>query len=338
MPETIPLTDLRARFLEPEVRCDHEVTAEVKKLWKVELDLLEAFIAVCKKHNLHYMAFGGTLLGAVRHHGFIPWDDDIDVCMLREDYDRFLEIAPQELPDGLFLQTALSDPEYPYGFAKLRNSNTACIEKSRVLNHHCTNQGIFIDIFPMDPMYKDPVKREAISEEYRKLRWFYIDVHKRYFTQKYFRNNSRGGCANFLRYCRFLMQRIFFKPATFIKRLYFNLTGGNQAWSKRMDVTYLRLDKSQCEWIGPCAWQLFHKLENYYYPIELYNGKTQECPYEYLTISIPERYDEILQTTYGDWHRLVKGGQKHSALEIDCAKPFKELLVEKYGYSPRDYA
>ena len=338
MSETLSPNNLRVHFLEPEVRCDHEVTAEVKALWKVELDLLEAFIAICKKHNLRYMAFGGTLLGAVRHHGFIPWDDDIDVCMFREDYDKFLEFAPNELPAGLFLQTAISDPEYPYGFAKLRNSNTSCIEKTRILNHHCTNQGIFIDIFPLDPMVKSPEKREEITQAYGKIRRFYIDVHKRYFTDKYVRINSRGSLVNALRYCRFLFQKLFFKPIHWIKKLYFGLKGGKRYWNEKMEATYKYLDKSQCEWIGPSGWQLIHRIDNYYYPIELYNGKTQECPYEYHTISIPERYEEILQTTYGDWHRLVKGGQKHSALEIDCAKPFKELLVEKYGYSPKDFA
>ena len=338
MPETIPLTELRARFLEPEVRCDHEVTAEVKKLWKVELDLLEAFIAVCKKHNLQYMAFGGTLLGAVRHHGFIPWDDDIDICMFHEEYNWFLEIAPMELPEGIFLQTALSDPEYPYGFAKLRNSNTSFIERGRVINHHCTHQGIFIDILPIAPIFKDSAKRKIISEEYCRIRRFYMDVHKRYFPQKFFWNNERGRCANFLRYGRFLMQRLFFKSTQCVKKCYFNLSGGNRHWLEKMEQTVLSLDKSQCEWIGPCEWQFIQKFDRFYYPIELYNGKTQECPFEYLTISIPEQYEEILKTTYGDWHRLVKGGQEHSALEINCERPFKELLVEKYGYSPKDYA
>lgn len=333
MPENKSPTERRALFLEPEVRCDHEITAEVKKLWKVELDLLEAFISICKKHNLQYMAFGGTLLGAVRHHGFIPWDDDIDVCMFREDYNKFLAIAPKELPEGLFLQTPLSDPEYPYGFAKLRNSSTAAIESSRVFYHHCTNQGIFIDIFPLDPIYKDAAKREAIATEYCKLRDFYMDMNRGSFTLRYVHNKSYGPLINLFRFIPFFVRYICFG----IKKLIFNLRGGNYRLHQKMEETYLSLDKSQCEWIGPCAWQLCHKLSSFFYPIEYYNGKLLDCPFEYLTISIPEQYDAILKTTYGDWHKLVKGEQKHVFLEIDTQKDYKSLLLEKYGYSPNDF-
>ena len=79
-------------FLEPEERCGYQVTTKLKKIWAVELDLLDQFQKVCAKHNIKYQVFAGTLLGAVRHKGFIPWDDDIDVCMPREDYDKILPL------------------------------------------------------------------------------------------------------------------------------------------------------------------------------------------------------------------------------------------------------
>ena len=99
----------------------HDVT---EQLQVAVLDIFKEFLCVCEKLNLKYYLLGGTLLGAVRHKGFIPWDDDIDVGMLREDYEVFLAHAQELLPDHLFLQTYKTDPGYHHVFAKIRNSNT----------------------------------------------------------------------------------------------------------------------------------------------------------------------------------------------------------------------
>ena len=78
----------------------------LRKLQKTELEILKDFIKICKKYNLTYFATGGTAIGALRHQGFIPWDDDIDVCMLRKDYERFMEVAPKEMGDRyVFMDT-----------------------------------------------------------------------------------------------------------------------------------------------------------------------------------------------------------------------------------------
>ena len=121
---------------------------DMQRLKAIELDMLKAFIAVCEKHNLTYFLVAGTALGAVRHGGFIPWDDDIDVGMPREDYEKFMEVAQDDLPDGLFLQTPKTDPKYMTCFAKIRNTNTTFLESSA--SHLKINHGVFIDIFPLD--------------------------------------------------------------------------------------------------------------------------------------------------------------------------------------------
>ena len=82
------------KFFEKEIRCDYLIDERMKKIWAVELEMLQRFDEVCKKHGLTYWAFYGTLLGAVRHQGFVPWDDDIDLAMLRDDYERFQAVAP----------------------------------------------------------------------------------------------------------------------------------------------------------------------------------------------------------------------------------------------------
>ena len=123
----------------------------------VMLKLLRVFDDICRKNNLNYWLDGGTLIGAIRHNGFIPWDDDIDVAMLYDDYEKFINLAPQELPNDVFLQTRKSDREYPLFFAKLRDKYST-YEEENVTHLHC-HKGIFIDIFPMDYVKHSCIQR-----------------------------------------------------------------------------------------------------------------------------------------------------------------------------------
>ena len=122
--------------------------SNLRKVQNAELDILKEFIEICRKINVRYYVIDGTLLGAVRHQGFIPWDDDIDIGMFREDYEKFVALAPQVLPECLFLQTYRTDEEYYRNSGKIRNSNTTMIET--VVKDLRMNHGVFIDIFPLD--------------------------------------------------------------------------------------------------------------------------------------------------------------------------------------------
>lgn len=125
---------------------------------KLLLQLLCEFDRICRKHGLKYMLFAGTALGAARHKGFIPWDDDIDVAMLRSEYDRFMELAPQELDTGTyFLQKEFSE-HWPMFFSKLRVNNTACIERY-IPKDPLVHQGVYIDIFPIDNLGKKSISQ-----------------------------------------------------------------------------------------------------------------------------------------------------------------------------------
>lgn len=123
--------------------------AEIKnKLWQSEIKILDEIDRICKKHNIRYFLMWGTLIGAVRHKGFIPWDDDIDVSMIREDYKKFLKIAKSELGEEFFLQTGLTDKGHHLYFAKVRLNNTAFCEKKE--RNQLKHRGIFVDIIPID--------------------------------------------------------------------------------------------------------------------------------------------------------------------------------------------
>ena len=152
---------LPEHFLEKEVRCGYEVSEKLKKIWAVELDLLNELLDVCKKHGINVQVFAGTLLGAVRHKGFIPWDDDVDVAMSREDFKKLCAVAPDEFKEPYFFQTALNDRKHFFGFGRLRN----CLTTGVIRGHESPdyNNGIYIDVFPLDgfpeSQYKSWIQR-----------------------------------------------------------------------------------------------------------------------------------------------------------------------------------
>lgn len=132
----------------------------LNKLHKVQLKILSDFIAVCEKYNLRYFAVYGTSIGAVRHQGFIPWDDDIDVAMLREDYDKFCKVFQKELGEDYNLLTPEIDGRYACTVTHIQKKGTKFIsEFSKDLK---CEQCIFMDIFPLDYVAAD--KKAALKQ------------------------------------------------------------------------------------------------------------------------------------------------------------------------------
>lgn len=134
----------------------------LRRLQLTQLEILNQIDGICRKNNIRYSLYGGTLLGAVRHQGFIPWDDDLDVCMPRAEYERFIEIWLKNSPEGYVLQNKENDPCFTQSFTKIRKEHTTFLQFEFEAGKQHT--GIFVDIFPID----------RIPDSKLKKYWFYV--------------------------------------------------------------------------------------------------------------------------------------------------------------------
>lgn len=294
-------------FLAPETRCDYFISAEMKALWKTQLDILAVVDAICRKHDIRYCLFAGSLLGAVRHKGFIPWDDDIDIAMPRKEYERFLEIAPKELPAHLFLQNSLTDPEWRSQFSRVCNSNTLCVATVYVRNRVCFNMGVSIDVFPLDGVPRSRFRRKMLCALARM---------ESLLRRERFRHCRVGALERVV--CR-LARPIF----EFIgnARLY--------RWRERLFSRY-DVDKTGFCTTAPARWGY---REDEMWPTAWFKEMV-DAPFEYLTVRIPKMAIEILDHEFGDWHKFVKFAGDHGEIYFDANRSYREVLVEKFGYGP----
>lgn len=296
-------------FLSSETRCDYLVSAEMKALWKAELDILEVVDAICRKYDIVYCLHAGSLLGAARHKGFIPWDDDIDVAMPRKDYERFLRIAPKELPGHLFLQNSLTDPEWRSAFSLIRNSNTMAIDNAYLKTKMRINMGVSIDIFPLDGVPKSRLMRKmlcSISRAESLLRREAFQHRKVVLVEK----------------CACLMARFAFK-----------LLGNERIyrWREHLFARY-DVDKTGLCTTAPARWGY---REDEMWPTGWFNEMV-DAPFEYLTVKIPKMAEKILDHEFGDWHKFVKFAGDHGETYFDVNRSYRDVLVEKFGYAPEE--
>ena len=153
---------------------------QMKEVNGVQLEIFKQFVYVCDKLSLKYYMIHGSLLGTLRYKGFFPFDDDIDVAMPRKDYELLLNKGQELLPKKFFIQSYISENNYPLPFAKIRNTDTAFIQP--ILQKLNINQGIYIDVFPLDYYPSNKVQRTICS---LKEKIYAVRISNRYnYTEK----------------------------------------------------------------------------------------------------------------------------------------------------------
>jgi len=156
------------------------------------LDILVEVDRICKKHNISYWLSSGTLIGAIRHNGFIPWDDDLDIEMMRSDYLRLMKVLPEELPEWLALQNDKTDPNYFYFYAKVRDRRSRMLEQNGY-DRIWKEQGIYIDILPMErhPIWMQKLTEKTVGHMYKIWRTSTDDAKAIKSVRRIFNFNNR---------------------------------------------------------------------------------------------------------------------------------------------------
>lgn len=248
-------------------------------LQKCQLEILKEFIKVCDKNNLTYYLVGGTCLGAVRHQGFIPWDDDIDVAMPRKDYDKFITLQ-KDFNDPYFIQTYKSDKNYIYNYAKVRDSSTTFIENYFAC--HQINHGVWIDVFPLDGISKEIKPAENFKKNV-KYTWHQV----------------------FLMYLPSLKRRIslrtFYKdiPLNLVAYLFFFLNV-NHYRNKLVDKKVTKIPYDEAVLVG----NLFGtNAKKEAMPKEIFEEGTF-LTFEGIKVRVPKDYDKYLTLLFHDYMKL----------------------------------
>lgn len=294
--------ELPEHFLDEEVRCGYTVTEKMKKVWAVELDLLNEFQKVCQQHGIKYFAIAGTLLGAVRHQGFIPWDDDIDIAMFREDYDKLVSIAPDAFSEPYDFMASGKIEHFFRGHAQLRNRLTTGILPLELEQKYSFNQGIWIDIFPFD----------GVPEDKKKERFTYFKLR---MMKKCLRNRVR------ITHKKLKSKILHTSLLCWEKITGDSFQHAHDRYENECRNMSRKYDEyvSDIEFINPPLKKLIWKKPDCEQSIEM--------PFEFLRLIAPKGYDNILHTQYGDYMRPVQGGSLHGGVILDPERPYTEYLL-----------
>ena len=259
-----------------------ELTPEEQPRWNSIINgVMRHFIAICKEHSLTYFCCGGTAIGAVRHHGMIPWDDDVDVFMPRPDYDRFVQIASRQLPDGLELMTPYSKADYPLYFVKLCDSRTTLQEEVEV---PCV-YGLYIDIFPIDGAPDDIEQARAMERRFTKTKHKLeaISSHVSFADYLYLLTQPKE-------WGRFARKTLaFFCRQAYRRKLLRQM----EAICRQYDYNSSTLVAVYCGSYGPKE----------VFPKAWLQGQVMFA-YEDMEVALPSGYDNYLRQYYGDYMQL----------------------------------
>lgn len=302
-------------FFEEEVREGFRIRPMVKKAWAAQLEVLEEVDRICKKYNIMYFAEWGTLLGAVRHHGFIPWDDDFDIGMRRKDYWRFLEVAKEEIKPPFEVHNVRTTPTFKEVMTRVTNGHSITTEPSFMERFHGCPYVCGIDIFPNDNIPDNEEEQRIYGELFGAADYlgYYWDTEE------------------LTKYQQMEMLDTLQKAAGKKVKKEKGMTMGQSILNFCEQIASMYYDVDT-KYVGQV--DLFSK-NGYKLPVELFSD-TIDMPFENTTIPVAIGYDRILKKKYGDNYMTpVYGGGAH---DYPFFKEYENTLykgmLDMYGEIP----
>lgn len=274
-------------YFEDEVRDGFFVSSVMKKCWAAQMEVLSDIAYVCDKYNIRWFADCGTLLGAVRHGGFVPWDDDLDICMFRDDYYRFLTVASSELkriwPQYQILN--YHNEQYWEPISRIVNSDEVEFKEERLAKFHGYPLCAGIDVFPLDFVCPDPEEEQARKNLFKTI----FELADSDFAETIDRESLN------------MLAETVGRKVDNSKSVKLQL----YEWGEVVSSLYGRDEAKDV-----CLMTFWYRYDNHKYPIELFD-KTVVLPFENIYINAPAGYDQVLKIEYGDYMRQVRTGGIH---------------------------
>lgn len=274
-------------FYKNEIREGFFVSSMVKRSWATQMDILECISAICERHNLRWFADCGTLIGAVRHHGFIPWDDDLDICMLKDEYDCFLEYAEKELPSGFKVLNIYKEKEYSKFLTRIVNHESIDTSEDFLKYNHGFPYVAGVDIFPLHYLYNDEHKEHQRCKKAKAV-WNLIEEYGK-------------------------------KENDSIPQLIYDIENTSGHIVRRdlpiTNALHIVLDEMFSE---ATSFEASHvalmpfwiKNGNHKYPVEWFDH-TVSFPFEDIKVNVPGVYEKKLKEDYHQWTLPIRGGGFH---------------------------
>lgn len=250
---------------------------QIKKIQEIEIRNLKEIKRVCEKIGVEFFLYGGSLIGAVRHKGFVPWDDDLDIAMSRDDYMKFVKEAPKYLSDEYYLQTPYSDKKSPYFYSKLRLKGTKCIEYA----HYKMNieQGIYVDIYPIDKLPDDDDEFLRLYNEFQKIVRYFVLRQCPYPAEP--SDSLKRRVKNVIKWCVGIALRLI-PHKVFVKKL--------------DSIMTLQNDKNT---------NLYGNY-SYFDPVNFFKDiyPFEKGTFEGIEVNLPNQWDYHLTSRYGDYMQM----------------------------------
>lgn len=266
----------------------------LRKVQMVQLEIAKEIKRVCEEIGINYFLTDGSLIGAIRHKGFIPWDDDLDMGMKREEYDKFLELAPKLLSPKYELIQWRKNKGYAHPMAKVVKNGTIFLEGTR---GDSENKGIWVDIFPFDHYCDDD--KEAQKNAH--LRTYYKGIIRAKCKYATWKTDNKINWAKYFKNVPFRVLSIFYDKIAVAEKF------------DKISKKYNNIKTKRCYENGPG-----HNAE-VIIPAE-YIDKFVETEFEDTTFKIPAEYDAYLRLQFGDYMKLPPESQRrsfHSIIKID---------------------
>lgn len=291
-----------AMNLEAETKCGFSISEKRKRVWNIELEILDEFDRICEQHGLHYFFIGGSSIGVERHQGFIPWDDDLDVGMLRSDFDKFIAVARNELKDGIFLQYGSSAKEIDETsyFCRIRKTNSTGVIREQ-LGQAC-NHGIFMEIYPFDNVPN--------SKLLQKIQIEFSSLFRQLLNYRSNKQNRTGRMR--------VINMMFFWAST--EKIF-----------KLFEKTCKAFDGLPTEMVNTVAMSNYAKTGECYYHRNDVENTVKKC-FEGRAVQVASGNDSILRKCYGDYMQLPpedhRGTHHNQIVYYDPDRPYAESLAD----------